>query len=418
MNGTVKITGGIPLKGTVSPISNKNSILAALPACILTDEDLIYHKVPRSTDVEKMLEMLKMLGAKIDDSDYDNLKINCVNLNSYKVDAELGNQIRAAIMFAGPLLARFGIAEIPVPGGCVLGKRSIAAHVDVFQKAGVSVEYLGNYVRFTRPKNLKSEYFIWQTEASVTATENLALYASGINSTITLVDAASEPHVTDLLQLLQLMGANTEGVGSNILKITGKEKLSGESFTPDLDIVDIAGYIVAAAVTDGEITIKGAGNEMLTGGITQWFSKFNIFLESKNGDLVVKRNGDLEIDLKNSGFPMAGSTMPKLHPRPWPGFPADIIPVMATLASKTKGRLLLGNWMYESGLDFVRELNAMGAEIFISDPQRVIISGPVQFKGGEIYSPGIIQACKAIFLAALCDNVTTTIHGVDILKRR
>jgi len=418
MNGTIKVIGGNKLKGKVTPIPNKNSIVAALPACILSNETITYKNVPKSTDVEKILQMLKLLGAKIDDSDYNNLKINCKNIHSYKIDPILGNQIRASILFAGPLLAKFGKAKIPLPGGCVLGKRSISAHIDAFQKAGVTVKVHKSFVEFVAPKELKKEYRIWQCEASVTATENIAMYATGINSEITIIDAASEPHVCDLITLLQNMGAEITGLGSNRLKIAGKLKLGSATFTPRPDFVDIAGYIVAAAVTGGEIIIKEGNIPDVMDGIISWFEKFGVVILKDKKDLLVRGISKLSMDGIKGDFPLAGDDLPKFVPRPWPGFPVDVLPVVAVLACKAKGRILLQNWMYESGLAFVKNLNEMGANIFICDPQRVIVSGPVKFKGGEIASPGVIQACMAIFLASLADSVTTTIHGVDILKRR
>ena len=321
-------------------------------------------------------------------------------------------------MFAGPLLARFGVAEIPLPGGCDLGMRSISAHLDSFRKAGISFKYVDGYVKFTAPKKLEKSYDVWQLEASVTATENLFMYAAGTEAEFTISDAACEPHVNELLKMLETMGAEVCGIGSNIVKIKGNNKLKGASYEPGPDFVDIAGLIVAAAVTNGKIRIKGANVPGIVNGMINWFELFNVKIERDGADLIASRDGELVIDTINSGVPLAAPGLPKLYPRPWPGFPVDAIPVMAVLASKTRGRLLLKNWMYESGLEFVRELNAMGADIFVSDPERVIITGPVKFKGGVIVSPGVIQACKAIFIAALCDPVVTEIHGVDILKRR
>jgi UDP-N-acetylglucosamine 1-carboxyvinyltransferase len=214
------------------------------------------------------------------------------------------------------------------------------------------------------------------------------------------------------------MGAKVEGIGSNKLTIIGNKKLHGTEYESGPDFIDIAGLIVAAAVTDGKIRIKGANVPEIVNGMINWFEIFNIKIERDGMDLVVSRNGELKIDVESSGVPMAAPGLPKLYPRPWPGFPVDAIPVMAVLASKTKGRLLLKNWMYESGFDYVRELNSMGADIFISDPERIIITGPVKFKGGVVISPSVIQSCKAIFIAALCDPVVTEIHGVDILRRR
>jgi len=190
MTETLKVHGGNPLIGEVTPVPNKNAILAALPACILTDQPVIYHKVPRTSDVLKMLEMLRLMGAQVEDSDFNGIKIDCSKMTSYTVDKSLGNLIRASIMFAGPLLARFGKARIPVPGGCVLGKRSISAHIDSFYKAGVAVEFEGGYAVFTAPKTPRSHYDIWQFEASVTGTENIAMYAAGTNSTYIITDSA------------------------------------------------------------------------------------------------------------------------------------------------------------------------------------------------------------------------------------
>ena len=234
-----------------------------------------------------------------------------------------------------------------------------------------------------------------------------------------IVDEAGEPHVTDLLNLLRGMGASISGIGSNRLVVRGKKKLHKATYRPRPDFVDIAGYVVAAAVTNGEITIKGANIPDIVDGMINWFSLFNVLITCKGKDLLVRRGkGGLVTNVNNSGFPLAAPNLPKMAPRPWPGFPVDVIPVMATLASKSSGRLLLQNWMYESGLDFVRELNFLGADIFMVDPQRVIINGPVTFLGGEVTPPSVIQAVKAIFLAALADPAVTVIHGMDILKRR
>ena len=419
MSDSVKIFGGIPLVGEITPVPNKNAILACLPACILTDEPMIYRNIPKTTDVEKMFQMLRLMGATIDDSNYDLVTINCSKLTTFRVDKDLGSLIRSSIMFAGPLLARFGKAEIPVPGGCVLGKRSISAHIDVFTKAGVRIDYLSDgYVRFIAPKKQEKHYRIWQFEASVTGTENLLLYAAGINSNIELTDAACEVHVQELETLLTHMGATIQGIGSNKITTYGKNKLNGTEYLPGPDFVDIGGLSVAAAITKGRIVIKNGNVYEAIGGIIDTLRKFNIKVIDQGNDLIIDGSNDLYIDAKTTGFPLAGEDLPKFVPRPWPGFPVDLLPVMVVLACKTKGRLMMQNWMYETGLDFIRELGALGANIYMSDPQRIIVSGPINFTGGKVVSPGVIQACKAIFLAGLADPVTTTIHGVEILKRR
>jgi len=418
MSGIIRVTGGNKLIGEVTPIPNKNSIVAALPAALLSSEDVIFKNVPATSDVEKILELMKMMGALVEES-FGVVKINCKDLRSFKVDMGIGGQFRGSLMFVGPLLARFGEAEVPMPGGCELGMRSIEAHVDVFRAVGVKVERKGDYVRFEAPKKKDKNYRVWQIEASVTATENFAMYAAGVGSSFELIDAACEPHVVDVMKLLADMGANIEGVGSNKVKITGVDKFNMAEFEARPDFIDICGLIVAAAITDGKITIKGANIPDIVDGIIKWFEMFNIEIKRADKDLIVSvGRGGLVIDSNKQGFPLAAPNLPKLYPRPWPGFPVDAIPSMATLASKSKGRLLLKNWMYESGLDFVRELNQMGGDIMMMDPEKIIINGPVKFKGGTVTTPSVIQACKAIFLAALADNVTTTIYGVDILRRR
>lgn len=414
---TVKITGGIPLLGEVKPVPNKNAVLSAIPAAILSSSPITYTNLPETTDVAKLLKILELLGVKVTKSEGQTV-IDASNINSYRVDKELGELIRSSIMLVGPLLARFGRAEVPIPGGCVLGQRSIHAHIDVFTKVGCSVEFVDDYVIFTAPKRIEEKYDIWQFEASVTATENFAMYASGSSAKFTLTDAACEPHVSQLLELLSDMGANISGIGSNKLEIIGNTKLHQASFTALPDHIDIAGIIVAAGVTKGTIKILGGNIPWIIGGLVQTFKKFNIKFIMDNADLIVDATDGLKVDSKNSGFPLASDGLPKFIPRPWPGFPADALPLIVPLACKTPGQMLVQNWIYESGLDFIRELNHMGGQIFMCDPQRVIVNGSVNFTGGRVTPPGVIQAHVAVFLASLCDPVETIIEGAESLSRR
>lgn len=413
----IKVTGGNRLGGTITPIANKNSIVAALPASILVKGTTVYHNVPKSTDVSKILDILKSLGASIDDSNYNRLVIDCTKVTKWVINSPDSKKFRGSIMFAGPLLARFGKAEIPMPGGCVLGKRSIAAHVDIFKGCGISIDYDTENVIFTISKKLK-KVRIWQQEASVTATENFAMFAAGSEGSFELIDAACEPHVSDVLTLLKNMGASIEGIGSNKIRINGNKSLNETSFTPGPDAIDIVGYIVAAALTKGKITIKNANVPDIVDGVIQYLSKFNIKIFKNGKDIVVDGSKPIKIDLKNSGMPLAGDDLPKFSPRPWPGYPVDALPQVISLGCKLNGRILIQNWMYESGLEFCRELSAMGANIFICDPQRVIVSGPAKFKSSEVYPPDVIQAIMAIFLVALCDPVETTINNAHFLLRR
>lgn len=418
MPSAIRITGGRKLEGEVKPVPNKNAMLPALTACLLTNETVYYQNLQQSTDVLKMLQILKNLGADVDDHDFSNIRINCQDVKHYEVDYHNGNALRSSILFAGPLLARFGRARIPLPGGCVLGKRSIASHIDAFNKVGVHTEVKDDYAHFERVAPPADHYELWMMEASVTATENLVMYAAGTEASFIVTEAAAEPHVTQLLLLLQEFGAEISGFESNKIHIRGHRKLKGGAFSPDPDHIDIAGLIVAAAVTQGQITIKDANIYRVAGGLLQFFTKFNIGIQGIDNDLRVDGAHDLEIDCIDSGFPLASEDLPKVSPRPWPGFPVDALAGVVTLACKTKGKTLIQNWMYETGLDFIRELNVLGANIFMADPQRVIVNGPVAFTGGRVMAPSVIQATKALFLAGLADPVDTTIEGWDILKRR
>ena len=415
MNGILKINGGNRLIGEITPVSNKNAVVAVLPLCLLTDKDCIYNNLPNSTDVIKIIEMLKKLGAEVNDTDFTKVIINCRRVKSYEVDFELGSTIRASLNFAGPLLARFGKAKIPLPGGCNLGIRSINTHLDSFAKAGVTATTNATHVCFKKSK--RSNNIIWQTEASVTATENVLSFLASIDSESNIIDAAAEPHVTQAAKTLQKMGATISGISSNHLKIKGKSNLNGFEFTPDPDFVDITGHIIATALTKGDLTIKG-GNRFFMQGIISTLKKFNINIAEQGDDLRVNVNGALElVDYKNN-FPLATKELPKLVPKPWPGFPIDCVPAVVTLMCKTNGQLLINNWMYESGLEYADQLKKLGANITIIDPQKIIIKGSNNFKGGDVVAPGIIEGIKSIFLAGLADTVTTVISNTNFLNRR
>lgn len=416
MNGTYKINGGIPLKGKVNPIPNKNSLLGALPLAVLADEGINILNLPDTSDVEHFLNIYKSWGCEITKKNESTL-INSASIKSHEIPDDIGRKFRGVFSLAGPLLARFGKAKLPVPGGCQLGMRSLSTHINAFKELGIEIETEKDSVIMKKkagsPRNAK----VWLLEASVTATLNIAMYAAMNDGEIEIIDAACEPHVCDVLNMLVTMGAEVKGIGSNHLFIKGNPNLKKASFVPSPDFVDIAGYIVAAAVTKGNLTILNSNIPSIVNGILKWFSLFGVYVKTEGNNLTIDGNCDIIINEKE--FPLAGADLPKFAVRPWPGFPVDVLPVMVTLATKAKGRILFQNWMYESGFDFVRELTYMGADIYISDPQRIIVMDePAVYKSCMVGAPSIIQGTKAIFLAALADKVETIIHGTDILKRR
>ncbi len=426
MREVIIVNGGKPLFGKVKPIPNKNAILTLLPASILTSKTVVYKNVPKSPDVLKMIEILKILGAKIKvpknwrEDKGGTININTKTINSYKIDYGTGKKFRASILLAGPLLARFGKVFLPLPGGCSLGARSIATHIDNFKKMGAHIKYKKEGVLIeikTPPKNV----FIWQTETSVTATENLILYLSGIKEKNTIFNAASEPHVTQLEKMLIKMGVSIRGVGSNKLQIQGNKtrNIKGTTVHIDPDFVDITGLIIAASITKGKMTIVNSYKQEIMGGIIQILRKFGVNIKIRDKDIIIDgEKQELNILKHLDELPLAKKGLPKIVAQPWPGFPVDALPALVVLACKSKGEVLIQNWMYETGLHFANILNSMGANIFISDPQRIIVKGPVTFKGEFVTAPGIIQATYALFLAALSTKEKTVIEGAEILKRR
>ena len=418
MNGTFRIEGGVPLAGEVTPIPNKNALMGALPAAALAGGGITFTALPDTLDVHTYLEILARLGAGVTQAGTGAIHVDPGGIRAQAIDPAVGRRLRGAFALTGPLLARLGTVEMPLPGGCDLGYRAVTAHLDGFRKLGVTVEQRAGSVLLTAPRRHEPHYDIWLVEASVSATLALALYTAGSGFSVTIRDPACEPHVVDVLRLLRRMGVGVAGEGTNRLTIRGPGRpLAAAEFEAGPDYVDLAGSIAAAAVTGGELTIRGGNAPDLIGGMAHWFHAFGIELEAVGDDLLVAAPEPLR--LRAELLPQAGPDLPKLVVRPWPGFPVDVLPVMVTLACKSSGAMLFQNWMYESGFDYVRELNYLGAEILISDPHRIMVREPaIAFRGGEILAPNIIQGTKALFLAALADPVETVIHGVDLLRRR
>ncbi len=416
MKGTYQIIGGNKLNGTVTPIPNKNSLMGALPLAILAQKDFGILDLPDTSDVHGFIEIFKTIN--IDMIREGNISyFDSSRLDTYEILSDIGKTFRGSFSLAGPLLARFGKAKLWVPGGCKLGERSVSTHINGFKELGVEVKEQGSEVLLRMPEKRCKRKMVWLTEASVTSTISIATFAAGMDGEIEIRNAACEPHVCDVLNVLCQMGANIEGIGSNHLKIMGTSNLKGVVFEATPDFVDVSGYCVAAGVSKGNIRIVNGNKGNVMFGITKWLSYFNLDVRCDGEDILV--NGERDLEIQYEKFPKASHDLPKLAVAPWPGFPVDVLPVMVTLATKSKGRLLFQNWMYESGFDFIRELVYMGAEIYMSDPQKIIVMEPqTLYKGGNVGSPGIIQGTKAIFLAALADPAKTILHGTDILKRR
>lgn len=405
-----KITGGVPLKGEVYPIPNKNSILKLIPAALLTDEPVTIHNVPNSTDVRLMIKIVKQLGGKVTYlNDNKSIKIVAEGINTFEMDPDLSQKAKASVMFMAPLLLRFGKAYMPIPGGCKLGTRPLDAFMNNMVMLGATYRReKGYYIEATKLKGSK----IWSWFPSVTGTENLIMLASLTPGVTEIYNAAAEPHTQDLCNMLVAMGAKITGIGSNMLTIEGVEKLKGTEWKVIPDHLDIGAYIAAAALTGGEVTIKDSIPEHMQ-YIIQAFEKVGVKTEVRGNDLYVGSNQDLVCETTVRG------DIYEIFAMPWPGLPVDFMQIMIVTALKAKGSLILHNSFQEYGMFWIEELVKLKAKVVMADPYRVLTFGPTDYKAAKIFAPNIIQATMALFLAALsADGETILEDRSDSLLRR
>lgn len=407
---TYKITGGIPLKGEIVPVSNKNSILKLIPAALLTDETVVIHNVPKSSDVRLMLKIIKDLGAKVSYFNGGNsIRINSSTVNTYEIDYVSAQKIMSSVMFMGPLLLKFGKAFMPVPGGCKLGTRPL----DVFMENMVEMgaKWTKDQGYYLEVKKFKAKD-IWSWFPSVTGTENLIMIAVKTPGKTTIYNAACEPHTQDLCNMLVSMGAKITGIGSNRLEIEGVETLKGTEWSVIPDHLDIGGYIAAAVLTNGCITIRNAiPNHMQL--MLQVFNKFGVKVEINENDITVPANQKLACQKTVKG------DIFEIYTMPWPGLPIDFNQIVLVTALKSSGSIILHNSFQEYGNFWIEELIKLRAKLIMADPHRIITYGPTEFKGAKLKAPNIIQATYALFLAALSAKGETILEDVDnSLQRR
>ena len=400
------IRGGRPLTGTITPSGNKNAALPLLAATLLTDQPVILHNVPRIRDVQVMLQLLDALGVEITETDPHTLCLQAANVRTTKLDPDLCRDIRASILLAGPMLARLKQVELPPPGGDVIGRRRVDTHFLAFTKLGAEVQVNGEFaVRATRLAGQD----ILLDEASVTGTENAIMAAVLAEGTTIFRNAASEPHVQELCELLNLMGAHIEGIGSNTLMIHGVEALRGTEFTIGPDYLEIGSFIGLAAITGGEITIRNAAPQHLA-MIRLVFERLGIKFVVHGADVVVPRGQSLTV------IPDLGGAIPKIDDAPWPAFPADMMSTAIVVATQAVGSVLIHEKMFESRLYFVDKLIGMGARIVLCDPHRCIVQGPSWLHGERLESPDI-RAGMALVSAALCAQGQSLIRNIEQIDR-
>jgi UDP-N-acetylglucosamine 1-carboxyvinyltransferase len=401
------IEGGVPLSGTIVPAGNKNGALPILAACLLTEEPVTLTNVPKISDVRTMTQLLQTLGADVHWNGGGELRVDASSVTTTAIDRNLSEKIRASFLLAGPLLARFGKATMPPPGGDVIGRRRLDPHLDAFKALGADVDH-NRDIHLEAPYGLQACDFLMD-EPSVMATENALMAAALTPGSTVIRNAASEPHVQDLARMLQKMGASIDGIGSNVMTVHGQQSLSGCTHAVAPDHIEIGSFMALAAVTGGELTIKDTVPEDLR-MIRLVFKRLGLETNQNGNDITVP--GGQKLVIHND----AGGYQPKVEDGPWPAFPADLTSIALALATQSEGSVLIHEKMFENRLFFTDKLQLMGAAITICDPHRALVVGPRRLRGERVESPDI-RAGMAMLIAALCAEGTTTIGNIRQIDR-
>jgi UDP-N-acetylglucosamine 1-carboxyvinyltransferase len=402
------IQGGSPLSGEITAAGNKNAALPILAACLLTEEELVLRNVPRIRDTETQVKLLELLGVSVSWTGENEVRLQADALGAREIDKDAAEKIRASFLLAGPLLARFGDVHMPPPGGDTIGRRRLDPHLDAFRDLGAEVSG-DRWIDVKAPAGGLKPCRIFMDEPSVMGTENALLAAALTEGPTTIGNAACEPHVQDLARLLTKMGAQVDGIGSNVMTVHGRDKLGGAEHDICPDHIEVASFMALAAVTGGELRVRDTDPADLV-GIRRHFRRLGLESKVEGDDVLVPPEQHLEIldDL--------GDAIPKIDDGPWPAFPADLTSIALALATQANGTILIFEKMFENRLFFVDKLVAMGARITLCDPHRAIVSGPSRLHGARLESPDI-RAGMAMLIAALAAEGTSEIGNVTQIDR-
>ena len=402
------IQGGVPLSGELTVAGNKNAALPILAACLLTEEELLLHRVPRIRDTEAQLALLERLGVEVEWVADNSVRLCAAAVSDVSVDEELSKQIRASFLLAGPLLARFGEARMPPPGGDFIGRRRLDAHLDAFTDLGARVDG-ERWIELSAPAGGLCACRIFMDEPSVMGTENALMAAALTAGPTTISNAACEPHVQDLARLLSAMGAQVDGIGSNVMTVQGRDRLAGAEHTISADHIEVGSFMALAAATGGELRIRDVEPTDLH-MVRRQFRRLGLRSEIEGNDAVVPPGQRLRIQAD------LGDAIPKIEDGPWPAFPADLTSIALALATQADGEILIFEKMFENRLFFVDKLVAMGARITLCDPHRAIVSGPSRLHGERVESPDI-RAGMAMLIAALAADGVSEIGNIRQIDR-
>lgn len=401
----LKIVGQTPISGEVTISGNKNAALPMIAACLLTDECVTLHNMPDILDVRSMLDIIQEFGAEVEFKN-NSAKITAKDIKVTEISREACSNTRTSILFAAPLVARFGSARLYPPGGDVIGRRRLDGHFYGLQKLGAKANY-GSQYSFEARGLTGCEMFL--DEASVTATEQIMMAAVIADGVTILRNAASEPHVVDLGELLNQMGAKISGLGSNTLEIEGVKKLHGVEYKVCGDHIEAGSFLALAAARGGELTVRGTTprNYWM---IRRVFEKFNIKMELHPDYIYLPGGQDLKVSSDMGGH------IPVISDGPWPQFPSDMMSCTIVMATQAQGTCMFFEKMFESRIYFVDRLIAMGASAIVCDPHRVVINGATILRGTTLHSPDI-RAGMALLIAAVCAHGECVINSCEVIYR-
>ncbi|MBK6836343.1 MAG: UDP-N-acetylglucosamine 1-carboxyvinyltransferase [Bacteroidetes bacterium] len=411
-----EVTGGKHLKGDIIPQGAKNEALQILCAVLLTKEKVVIGNIPEIVDIMKLIDLLKDLGVKVEKTGHEEYSFQSDDVNvDYLISPEFkkkGGSLRGSIMIVGPLLARFGRAYMPKPGGDKIGRRRVDTHFLGFESLGAAFNYDDEAEFFkVEAKKLKGAYMLLD-EASVTGTANIVMAAVLAEGTTTIYNAACEPYLQQLCKMLNRMGAKISGIGSNLLTIEGVETLGGTTHRLLPDMIEIGSFIGLAAMTQSEITIKNVSYPDL-GVIPGVFQRLGIKMELRGDDLYIPAQEHYEIDTFIDGSILT------VADAPWPGFTPDLISIILVTATQARGNVLIHQKMFESRLFFVDKLIDMGAQIILSDPHRAVVMGldrKTQLRAIQMASPDI-RAGVSLLIAAMSAKGKSTIFNINQIDR-
>ncbi|HEX8211723.1 MAG TPA: UDP-N-acetylglucosamine 1-carboxyvinyltransferase [Longimicrobium sp.] len=402
------VHGGQPLNGVIRPTGNKNAALPMIAATLLTDEDVFLENVPRIKDVLTLLSLLEVLGAETEWTGPSEVRVRAARVGETQLDAGQAARIRASILLAGPMVARTGGMKLPPPGGDVIGRRRVDTHFLALRKLGAEVVEDPDFFGLRAEGGLKgADMFL--DEPSVTATENAVMAASLAKGTTRIRNAAAEPHVQDLCNMLVGMGARINGIGTGTLEIEGQERLRGGRFRITSDHIEIGSFIGLAVVTRGEITIQDAAVHHLDSTLNG-FRRLGVTVEVRGEDLFIPGGQEPEVQMDMGGH------IPTLGDGPWPQFPADLTSIALVTATQCRGTILVHEKMFESRMFFADKLVSMGARLVLCDPHRVLVIGPSPLRGAPVESPDI-RAGMALLIAALGARGRSDIYNIAQIER-